>query len=154
MIKQLTISSVYVLDQQQALDFYCGTLGMEVADDLQFGPMRWLTVRVPGDPTRSVLLELPAPPSMSEATAETVRELVSKGSAGGHLFFTTDDCRKPFPGLQAHGTGSVRCIRVDEVALAGIGWHAEAVGAETATVDDLLPPALEPPTPTTAGATS
>ena len=103
MITQLTISSVYVLDQQQALDFYCGTLGMEVADDVQFGPMRWLTVRVPGDPTRSVLLELPAPPSMSEATAETVRELVSKGSAGGHLFFTTDDAVAEHARLRAAG---------------------------------------------------
>jgi catechol 2,3-dioxygenase-like lactoylglutathione lyase family enzyme len=76
---------------------------MEVADDLQFGPMRWLTVRVPGDPTRSVLLELPAPPSMSEDTAETVRELVTKGASGGHLFFSTADARGAHARLKAAG---------------------------------------------------
>ena len=103
MLTQLTISSVYVLDQQQALDFYVGVLGMEVADDLQFGPMRWLTVRVPGDPTRSVLLELPAPPSMSEDTAETVRELVTKGASGGHLFFSTADALGAHALLKAAG---------------------------------------------------
>jgi len=34
----------------------------------------------------------------------------------------------------------VLCIRVDEVHHAGVGWHAEPVGAETVVVpEDLLP---------------
>lgn len=103
MLTRLTISSVYVLDQQQALDFYCGVLGMEVEADMQFGPMRWLTVRVPADPGRAVLLELAAPPSVSPDTAEQVRELVSKGASGGHLFFATDDARAEHDRLLAAG---------------------------------------------------
>ena len=93
MLKSLRISQIYVLDQDQALDFYVGKLGLEVAEDIPLGFMRWLTVRVPGDGDRLILLERPGPPSMSDEAAAEVRELVSKGRAGGHLFFTTDDCR-------------------------------------------------------------
>ncbi len=37
MLKALTISSIYVLDQQQALDFYVGKLGLEVNTDQDLG---------------------------------------------------------------------------------------------------------------------
>jgi predicted enzyme related to lactoylglutathione lyase len=65
--------------------------------------MRWLTVNVPGDKSREVLLELPGGPSMDQKTAAQVRELVTKGSGGGHLFFTTNDCRKTYKELKAKG---------------------------------------------------
>jgi peptide/nickel transport system permease protein len=45
--------------------------------------------------------------------------------------FAQEKCTVPFPALPAHGAGSVLCIRVDEIALAGVTWDAEAVGAET-----------------------
>ena len=50
MITSLAISQIFVLDQDEALDFYVGKLGLEVATDVDLGFMRWLTVRVPGDP--------------------------------------------------------------------------------------------------------
>ena len=50
MITSLAISQIFVLDQDEALDFYVGKLGLEVANDVDLGFMRWLTVRVPGDP--------------------------------------------------------------------------------------------------------
>ena len=89
MLNALTITQIYVPDQDQALDFYVGKLGFEVTNDMQFGPMRWLTVALPGQPDRAILLEKPGPPSMSEETAAQVRELIAKGAAGGHLFFRT-----------------------------------------------------------------
>ncbi|MEA2285037.1 MAG: hypothetical protein QOJ21_1080 [Solirubrobacteraceae bacterium] len=55
--------------------------------------MRWLTVNVPGDRGRQLLLERPGPPSMDDATADEVREHVTKGVAGS-VVFTTDDCRR------------------------------------------------------------
>jgi catechol 2,3-dioxygenase-like lactoylglutathione lyase family enzyme len=64
MLNSINISHVFVLDQDKALDFYVGKLGLEVSNDMNFGPMRWLTVRVPGDPTRDILLEKPGPPAM------------------------------------------------------------------------------------------
>jgi catechol 2,3-dioxygenase-like lactoylglutathione lyase family enzyme len=103
MLKSLAISQIYVLDQQKALDFYVGKLGLKVKDDVDLGFMRWLTVSVPGDEARSILLEIPGQPSMDDKTAEEVRGLVTKGRAGGHLFFSTDDCRGTYEALKARG---------------------------------------------------
>ena len=52
MITRLTVTSVKVLDQDEALDFYVNKLGLEKGQDIKQGPFRWLTVRVPGDPGR------------------------------------------------------------------------------------------------------
>jgi catechol 2,3-dioxygenase-like lactoylglutathione lyase family enzyme len=103
MLNAITISQIYVLDQDEALEFYVGKLGMEVREDVNFGPMRWLTVMVPGHPERAVLLEKPGAPSLSGETAAEVRELVSKGAAGGHLFFACDDAFATHAELVAKG---------------------------------------------------
>ena len=102
MLTSLSITSLYVLDQDQALDFYVGTLGLEVGTDADLGFMRWLTVRVPGE-TREVLLERPGPPSMDGPTAEQVRDLITKGASAGTLFFHTSDVRATWADLQAKG---------------------------------------------------
>ena len=62
MLTAITITQIYVPDQDQALDFYVGKLGFEVQSDMDFGPMRWLTVNLPGQPDRAVLLEEPGSP--------------------------------------------------------------------------------------------
>ena len=103
MLKAITLSQIYVLDQDEALAFYVGTLGLEVKRDLDLGFMRWLTVVVPGEPDREILLETPGPPAMNETTAGQVREMVTKGASGGWLGFTTDDCRKTYETLLAKG---------------------------------------------------
>jgi catechol 2,3-dioxygenase-like lactoylglutathione lyase family enzyme len=103
MFKSLAISSIYVLDQDKALDFYVDKLGLEVNTDQDLGFMRWLTVGVPGDHDRQILLEKPGAPALDLKTAEQVRELVSKGATGGHLYFTTVDCRKTYNELRAKG---------------------------------------------------
>ena len=46
--------TIYVLDQDEALDFYVGKLGLEVHTDADLGFMRWLTVTVPDDPDREI----------------------------------------------------------------------------------------------------
>jgi catechol 2,3-dioxygenase-like lactoylglutathione lyase family enzyme len=103
MLTAITISHVWVLDQDEALDFYVGKLGLEVKNDIPLGFMRWLTVGVPGDSSREILLELPAPPSLDEASAVQVRELVSKGATGFCVGFTTDDMKKTYETLLAKG---------------------------------------------------
>jgi catechol 2,3-dioxygenase-like lactoylglutathione lyase family enzyme len=103
MLNALTITQIYVPDQDQALDFYVGKLGFEVTNDMEFGPMRWLTVALPGQRDRQILLEKPGPPSMSEETASQVRDLITKGAAGGHLFFQCDDAYKTHAELKAAG---------------------------------------------------
>jgi predicted enzyme related to lactoylglutathione lyase len=103
MYNTINMSSIFVLDQDKALDFYVNTLGLEVSNDMDLGFMRWLTVRVPGQPGRDVLLELPGPPGMDEKSAAQVRELVTKGATGFTLGLTTDDCRKTYETLKARG---------------------------------------------------
>ena len=103
MFNSINLSHIFVLDQDQALDFYVGKLGMEVSNDLNLGFMRWLTVRVPGDEGRDVLLERPGPPGMDEASAAKIRELVTKGATGFTLGLTTSDCRKTYETLKARG---------------------------------------------------
>ena len=103
MFTSINISQIYVLDQDEALDFYVGKLGLEINTDADLGFMRWLTVQVPGRPDRAILLEKPGPPRLDEATADQVRQLLTKGAMGGSLFFTTDDCRKTYETLLAKG---------------------------------------------------
>ncbi|AGL19864.1 VOC family protein [Actinoplanes sp. N902-109] len=104
MLNKVRITHVFVADQDEALDFYVGKLGLEVADDIDLGVMRWLTVRVPGDdPDRVILLEKPGPPAMDAQAAEQVRELIAKGASGFTLGFTTDDARKTYDELKANG---------------------------------------------------
>jgi catechol 2,3-dioxygenase-like lactoylglutathione lyase family enzyme len=103
MFNSISISQIFVLDQDEALDFYVGKLGLEVNTDADLGFMRWLTVNVPGRPDREILLEKPGPPRLDEATTEVVRDLLTKGAMGGSLVFTTDDCRKTYETLLAKG---------------------------------------------------
>jgi predicted enzyme related to lactoylglutathione lyase len=103
MIDSLRISQIYVLDQDKALDFYVNTLGLEKNTDADLGFMRFLTVSVPGDPDRQILLEKPGPPVVDPKTADQIRDLVTKGRSGGHLFFTTKDARKAYDDLRKKG---------------------------------------------------
>lgn len=103
MLNSINLSHVFVLDQDRALDFYVGKLGLEVSSDIDLGFMRWLTVRVPGEPGRDILLEKPGSPAMDEATAGQVRELITKGASGFTVGFTTSDCRKTYETLRARG---------------------------------------------------
>ena len=102
MLTSNNISSIFVLDQDEAKRFYTEVLGLEVAQDMDFGPMRWLTVRVPGD-DKIILLEKPGAPAHDEATAEQIRNLVSKGAGGGWLAFTTDDVDAAYERVVAAG---------------------------------------------------
>ncbi|WP_236120654.1 VOC family protein [Cellulomonas palmilytica] len=102
MLERNNLSSIFVLDQDEALAFYVDVLGLEVGADVDFGAMRWLTVRVPGD-RKQILLERPGPPAHDDATAEQVRDLVTKGAGGGWLAFTTDDVDGTFARLVEAG---------------------------------------------------
>lgn len=103
MFTRTSISHIWVLDQDEALDFYVGKLGLELSADIDFGAMRWLTVKAPGDDDREILLELPAPPSVDEETGKQIRELVAKGATGFTAGFVTDDCQKTYETLKARG---------------------------------------------------
>ncbi len=94
---------MYVLDQDAALDFYVGKLGFEVHTDADMGVMRFLTVNLPDQPDVELVLMAPGAPVYDDRTAEQIRELVSKGGAGGGLILETDDCRATYESLLAAG---------------------------------------------------
>jgi catechol 2,3-dioxygenase-like lactoylglutathione lyase family enzyme len=92
MITKLNVATIYVLDKDEAVDFYVDKLGLEKGNDVQQGAYRWLTVRVPGNDGTEISLEQPGPPLHDDATAEQLRELITKGALGG-LVLNTDDVR-------------------------------------------------------------
>jgi catechol 2,3-dioxygenase-like lactoylglutathione lyase family enzyme len=102
MTTRLSVATVKVLDQDEALDFYVNKLGLEKGQDIKQGPFRWLTVRFPDDPSVEIFLEEPGPPVHDEATAEQLRELIAKGAMGS-LVLETDDARGLYATLKARG---------------------------------------------------
>lgn len=103
MYNTISHHGIYVLDQDEALDFYVGKLGLEVRSDIDLGFMRWLTIGVPGVPDREILLEKPAPPAVSEEAAAQIRDLLTKGAMGLALILNTDDCYRTYEELSARG---------------------------------------------------
>ena len=103
MITGLSHTTVWVLDQGEALDFYTQKLGFEVRTDVTMdGGFRWLTVGSPNQPDHQLVLLEPSPPMMDEATATTVKELVAKGVLGAGVL-ATDDCRRTYDELSERG---------------------------------------------------
>ena len=106
MIK-LSNTLLWVHDQEEALAFYTEKLGFEVRADVtlpELGDFRWLTVGPPAQPDIAIVLQpIPGPPVMDPDTAEQVRTLMAKGSAGGSIFLTTDDCRAAYEELKGRG---------------------------------------------------
>ena len=102
MITTLQVASIYVLDKDEALDFYVNKLGLEKGQDVKQGDYRWLTVRVPGEGGTEISLEQPGAPLHDEATAERLRELITKGALTG-LVFKTDDARALYETLIERG---------------------------------------------------
>jgi catechol 2,3-dioxygenase-like lactoylglutathione lyase family enzyme len=103
MPKRISHTFIHVLDQDQALDFYVGKLGFVVHTDADLGVMRFLTVNLPDQPDVELVLMVPGAPAHDDATAEQIRELITKGAAGGGLIIATDDCRGTYASLLAAG---------------------------------------------------
>ncbi|OBU68407.1 glyoxalase [Stenotrophomonas maltophilia] len=93
---------LYVRDQDEALDFYVGTLGFEVHTDVRNGGYRWLTVRNRGQQGFQLGLFVPGPPTHDAATAQALQQLVAKG-AMPPLVLAVDDCRARYVEWQAKG---------------------------------------------------
>jgi catechol 2,3-dioxygenase-like lactoylglutathione lyase family enzyme len=102
MIGKLTHTTIWVLDQDEALDFYTEKLGFEVNTDATMDDFRWLTVNPPGQPEHELILLEPGPPMMDEESAEQVKALVAKGFLGAAAF-ETSDCRDTYAQLSGRG---------------------------------------------------
>jgi catechol 2,3-dioxygenase-like lactoylglutathione lyase family enzyme len=99
-------AQLWVHDQDEALEFWTKKVGMEIRSDVtlpEMGDFRWLEVGPPDqDGVAIVLMAIPGPPVMDEATGKQVRDLMAKGFAGT-VFLLTDDCRASYEELRGRG---------------------------------------------------
>ena len=104
MIQKLSHATIYVLDQEQALDFYTNKLGFEVRMDVSMdGGFRWLTVGPKSQPELEIILFAVKPAGMfDEAAAGHLRAILEQGALGAGAF-DTDDCRATYTELSAKG---------------------------------------------------
>jgi catechol 2,3-dioxygenase-like lactoylglutathione lyase family enzyme len=102
MISRLSHTTVWVLDQDEALDFYTTRLGFEVRVDQQLDTFRWLTVGLPDQPELEIVLAHPGPPMLDPESAEHMKAMVAKGALGAGVL-ATDDCRATYEELSARG---------------------------------------------------
>jgi catechol 2,3-dioxygenase-like lactoylglutathione lyase family enzyme len=102
MITNVSLVTVYCLDQDKARDFYVDVLGFEPRTDITMGDdYRWVTVSHARQPELEVTLMTPGPPLDPDA-ADFIRRQLEGGKMGG-LGLAVDDCRKTFEELSAKG---------------------------------------------------
>lgn len=107
MITNISLLTIYCLDQEKAKDFYVNMLGFEVRTDVTMGEgFRWLEVGHPSQPELTATLMVPGPPLDVEA-ADFYRRQLGKGQLGG-LGLKVDDCRKTYEELTAKGVDFVQ----------------------------------------------
>jgi len=104
MITKMSHATIYVKNQQEALEFYRDKLGFEVDTDAMVGEdFRWLTMRIKGQPGFEIILMEPkAGMIMDEESAAQLRSLIDKGVLGAGVF-ETDNCQKTYEALKARG---------------------------------------------------
>ena len=102
MSQGVAVVGLYVRDQDEAVQFYVEKLGFRIHTDAKNGNYRWLTVQHPEQPSFQLGLFAPAPPTLDDATAQAMRELVAKG-AMPPLVLVVDDCRAAFSQMRERG---------------------------------------------------
>jgi catechol 2,3-dioxygenase-like lactoylglutathione lyase family enzyme len=99
-------AQLWVHDQDEALDFWTKKIGWEVRADItmpELGDFRWLSVGPPGQEDISVvLMAIPGPPVMDDATKKQLEDLMAKGWAGT-VFLTADDVQAAYEELKGRG---------------------------------------------------
>ncbi len=102
MITNVSLTTVYCLDQDATRDFYVDKLGFVVNTDVSMGDgYRWLTINLPDQPELELTLMVPGPP-LDEEAAGFFRRQLDKGQLGG-LGLRVDDCRKTHQELVEKG---------------------------------------------------
>jgi catechol 2,3-dioxygenase-like lactoylglutathione lyase family enzyme len=98
-------AQLWVLDQDEALEFWTKKVGFEVRQDItmpELGDFRWLSVGAPGQDMSITLMAIPGPPVLDDDTKKQVEDLVAKGWAGT-VFLTTDDVQSAYEELKDRG---------------------------------------------------
>lgn len=104
MIQKMSHATIFVNNQDEALEFYRDKLGFKVHTDAMVGPdFRFLTLNAPEQPDFEIILMEPkAGMLMDEPTAGQLREIMNKGVLGAGAFHT-DDCRGTYEEMKSKG---------------------------------------------------
>lgn len=95
---KIKLTSIYVDDQEKALAFYTGVLGLTKKADFSNGPFRWLTVASPDEPEGTELqLALNDQPS-----AKAYQQAMFEQGQPAIMFFT-DDIKGDHERIAANG---------------------------------------------------
>ena len=134
MITKMSHTTLFVLDQAKAYDFYVNKLGFKVNTDVELDggdcegesgtkvKYRWLTLNAPDQPDLEIIM-MPVnglPPEAEKA----IRLLLDMGLMGAGVF-NTNDCRATYEELKAKGVHfksepkeqfyGIECIMTDGV---------------------------------------
>lgn len=95
---KIVVTSVFVDDQEKALQFYTTILGFQKKMDIPMGSARWLTVVSPGEPNG---VELLLEPDQHPAVRPFKQALVKDGIP--HTSFGVDNLQQEYDRLRAAG---------------------------------------------------
>ena len=95
---KITLTSIYVDDQEKALRFYTDVLGFVKKVDVSQGPFRWLTVASPEEPDGT---ELQLTLNDNPAAKTYQQAMFQQGQPAA--MFATDDVQADYERIQARG---------------------------------------------------
>jgi catechol 2,3-dioxygenase-like lactoylglutathione lyase family enzyme len=97
-IMRIVVTSVFVDDQDKALEFYTNRLGFVKKTEIPLGAARWLTVVAPDDPNGTeLLLEPDSHPAVGPFKSALVEDGIPFAS------FAVDDVRAEYDRLSQAG---------------------------------------------------
>ena len=103
MITRITHFTIYVIDQDRAIDFYTNKLGFKVVTDVPMpGGDRWFTVCTPEQPDIELILSPITRGKAKNEDTSTLRTLIENGKFGLGLF-TSKDIFATYEELKAKG---------------------------------------------------
>jgi predicted enzyme related to lactoylglutathione lyase len=95
---KISLTSVYVDDQERALGFYTKVLGFDKRADFTNGPYRWLTVASHEQPEGTQLLLA----SNDNPAAKAYQQAIFQQGQPAAMFFT-DDVKAEYERIKARG---------------------------------------------------
>jgi len=96
MIQRLSHTTLYVIDQDVAKDFYVNKLGFDLRMDQSMGEFRWLTVGPKGQPDVDIILmKVGANSGNDPETAARLKEMLENDKLGAAGVFHTADAARP-----------------------------------------------------------
>ena len=103
MINRLSVSTLWVKNQNEALSFYTEKLGFEIRADFTNGDYRWLTIGLKEQPDIEFQLAALKPGgSFTQEDVDQLTKLVEDGKMGAGPW-KTDDCQKTYEAFKAKG---------------------------------------------------